>query len=60
MAQVTLDGLSREHGKAIDTEDLAGIREHLLDLKIRVKSEAEDTPVPAPAGHPDDRLPAGV
>ena len=46
MAQVTLDGLSREHGKGIDTKDLAGIREHLLDLKIRVKSEAEDTPVP--------------
>ncbi len=46
MAQVTLDGLSREHGKGIDMKDLAGVREHLLDLKIRVKSEAEDTPVP--------------
>jgi DNA repair exonuclease SbcCD nuclease subunit len=46
MAQVTLDGLSREHGKGIDTKDLAGIREGLLDLKIRVKSEAEDKPVP--------------
>ena len=46
MAQVTLDGMSREHGKGIDTKDLAGIRENLLDLKIRVKSEAEDTPVP--------------
>ena len=46
MAQVTLDGLSREHGKGIDMKDLAGIREQLLDLKIRVKSEAEETPVP--------------
>jgi len=46
MAQVTLDGLSREHGKGIDIRDLASVREHLLDLKIRVKSEAEDRPVP--------------
>jgi hypothetical protein len=46
MAQVTLDGLSREHGKGIDTKDLAGIREELLDLKIRVKSAEEDRPVP--------------
>jgi len=46
MAQVTLDGLSREHGKGIDIKDLAGIRENLLDLKIRVKPETEDTPVP--------------
>jgi hypothetical protein len=27
-------------------KDLAGIREQLLDLKIRVKSEEEDRPVP--------------
>ncbi|MGA2121496.1 MAG: DNA repair exonuclease [Methanoregula sp.] len=46
MAQVTLDGLSREHGKGIDMKDLAGVREQLLDLKIRVKSEDEDRPVP--------------
>ena len=46
MAQVTLDGMSREHGKGIDMKQLAGIKESLLDLKIRVKSEAEDTPVP--------------
>ena len=46
MAQVTLDGLSREHGKGIDTKDLAGIREQLLDLKIRTKPEEEDHPVP--------------
>ena len=46
MAQVTLDGLSREHGKGIDTRDLGDIRENLLDLKIRVKAEAEDSPVP--------------
>lgn len=46
MAQVTLDGLSREHGKGIDMRNLAGVREQLLDLKIRVKSEDEDKPVP--------------
>ena len=46
MTQVTLDGLSREHGKGIDTRDLAGIKENLLDLKIRVKSVEEDSPVP--------------
>jgi exonuclease SbcD len=46
MAQVTLDGLSREHGKGIDTKDLAGIREELLDLKIRTRPEEEDRPVP--------------
>jgi DNA repair exonuclease SbcCD nuclease subunit len=46
MAQVTLDGLAKEHGKGIDTKDLAGIREGLLDLKIRVKTEADDSPVP--------------
>jgi DNA repair exonuclease SbcCD nuclease subunit len=45
MAQVTLDGLSREHGKGIDTRDLAGIREHLLDLKIRIKTDEEDKTV---------------
>lgn len=46
MAQVTLDGMSREHGKGIDMKDLAGVRESLLDLKIRVKTEDEDKPVP--------------
>jgi DNA repair exonuclease SbcCD nuclease subunit len=46
MAQVTLDGLSREHGKGIDMKSLAVVREQLLDLKIRVKSEEEDKPVP--------------
>jgi exonuclease SbcD len=46
MAQVTLDGLSREHGKGIDMKSLAAIREQLLDLKIRMKTEEEDTPVP--------------
>ena len=45
MAQVTLERLSRKHGKGIDMKDLAGVREQLLDLKIRVKSEDEDTPV---------------
>jgi DNA repair exonuclease SbcCD nuclease subunit len=46
MAQVTLDGLSREHGKGIDMKSLAPVREQLLDLKIRMKTDAEDTPVP--------------
>lgn len=36
MAQVTLDGLSREHGKGIDMREFAAVRERLLDLKIRV------------------------
>jgi DNA repair exonuclease SbcCD nuclease subunit len=43
MAQVTLDGLAREHGKGIDMKHLAGVREQLLDLKIRVRSAEEDT-----------------
>jgi DNA repair exonuclease SbcCD nuclease subunit len=46
MAQVTLDGLSREHGKGIDMKSLAVVREQLLDLKIRMKTEEEDKPVP--------------
>ena len=46
MAQVTLDGLSREHGKGIDMKSLAAIREQLLDLKIRIKTDEEDKPVP--------------
>jgi exonuclease SbcD len=46
MAQVTLDGLSREHGKGIDMKLLAVVREQLLDLKIRMKTDEEDKPVP--------------
>jgi DNA repair exonuclease SbcCD nuclease subunit len=46
MAQVTLDGLVREPGKGIDTKDLAGVREQLLDLKIRVIGRDDDRPVP--------------
>jgi DNA repair protein SbcD/Mre11 len=46
MAQVTLDGLKREPGKTIDTKSLAGVREHLLDLKIRVTGQEADRPVP--------------
>jgi len=46
MAQVTLDGLSREHGKGIDMKSLAVVREQLLDLKIRMKTDDEDKPVP--------------
>jgi DNA repair protein SbcD/Mre11 len=46
MAQVTLDNLSREHGKGIDMKHLASIRENLLDLKIRVKSQGGESIVP--------------
>jgi exonuclease SbcD len=46
MVQVTLDGMSREHGKGIDTKDLAVVRERLLELKIRVKSNDTESPVP--------------
>jgi DNA repair exonuclease SbcCD nuclease subunit len=46
MAQVTLDNLCREHGKGIDMKHLAGVREQLLDLKIRVRSAEEDTVQP--------------
>jgi DNA repair protein SbcD/Mre11 len=46
MAQVTLDGLSREHGKGIDMKDLAGVRENLLDLKIHRKDQDSESPVP--------------
>jgi DNA repair exonuclease SbcCD nuclease subunit len=46
MAQVTLDSISREHGKGIDTKQLAGVREQLLDLKIRVKELGAESPVP--------------
>jgi DNA repair exonuclease SbcCD nuclease subunit len=46
MAQVTLDGLSREHGKGIDMKSLAVVREQLLDLKIRVQGKDAESPVP--------------
>ncbi len=46
MAQVTLENLSREHGKGIDMKHLMGIREQLLDLKIRVKEQGTDTVQP--------------
>jgi exonuclease SbcD len=46
MAQVTLDGLSREHGKGIDMRSLAMVREQLLDLKIRVQGKDTESPVP--------------
>ena len=35
MAQVTLEGISREHNKGIDTRELSGVLEKLLDLRIR-------------------------
>jgi exonuclease SbcD len=41
MAQVTLDGISREHGKGIDMRELACVREQLLDLKIRPLSKEQ-------------------
>jgi exonuclease SbcD len=46
MAQVTLDGLSREHGKGIDMKSLVVVREQLLDLKIRVQGKDAESPVP--------------
>lgn len=46
MAQVTLDGLSREHGRGPDMRDLACVREGLLDLKIRVLSGEQGQTVP--------------
>ena len=46
MVQVTLDGLSREHGKGIDTKALAPVKEELLDLKIRVQGKDAESPVP--------------
>ena len=46
MAQVTLDGLSREHGRGPDMRDLACVREGLLDLKIRVLAGEQGQTVP--------------
>ncbi|OPY38301.1 MAG: DNA double-strand break repair protein Mre11 [Methanoregula sp. PtaU1.Bin051] len=46
MAQVTLEGLSHEERRRIDTKALSGIREQLLDLKIRVRAIEEERPVP--------------
>lgn len=49
MAQVTLDGLTREHGKGPDMRDLSRARERLLDLKIRVITRDRDgAAVPLP------------
>ena len=47
MVQVTLDGMSREHGKGIDLKELAGVKEKLLDLKIRssAKDQGEISPL---------------
>ncbi|MEI6293139.1 MAG: exonuclease SbcCD subunit D [Methanomicrobiales archaeon] len=47
MVQVTLDGMSREHGKGIDLKELAGVKEKLLDLKIRsaTKDQGEISPL---------------
>lgn len=46
MAQVTLEGLAKGHGKRPDMRALSSVREHLLDLKIRVMSHDEGGAVP--------------
>jgi hypothetical protein len=46
MTQVTLEGLSREHGRGPDMRDLACVREGLLDLKIRVLGGEQGQTVP--------------
>ncbi|MGD1005334.1 MAG: metallophosphoesterase [Methanoregulaceae archaeon] len=46
MVQVTLENVSREHGKGPDIRTLAKVRERLLDLKFRIKSEKGEHPVP--------------
>jgi len=47
MVQVTIEGISREHGKGIDMKELAGVKEKLLDLKIRsaAKDQGEISPL---------------
>ncbi|OPY47538.1 MAG: DNA double-strand break repair protein Mre11 [Methanoregulaceae archaeon PtaU1.Bin222] len=46
MAQVTLDGLSRDHAKGPDMKELSTVREWLLDLKIRLRSTEESNAAP--------------
>ena len=46
LAQVTLDGISREHGKGIDMRALAPVREQLLDLRLRVVAAGEEKAAP--------------
>jgi DNA repair exonuclease SbcCD nuclease subunit len=46
MAQVTLEGLSREHGKGPDMRELVCIRESLLNLKVRVLAGEQGQAVP--------------
>ena len=46
MAQVTLDGISREHGRGPDPHELAAVRENLLDLRIRSRTHDEGVPAP--------------
>jgi len=46
MAQVTLEGLSREHGRGPDMRELAGVREGLLDMKIRILTDEKGQAVP--------------
>lgn len=41
MAQVTLEGISREHGKGPDKRELACVYEQLLDLKVRPLSKEQ-------------------
>src|SRR5208283_222581 len=46
LVQVTLDGMSREHGKGIDMRALAPVRDLLLNLRIRVVAAGEEKAVP--------------
>ena len=46
MARVTLEGLSREHGKGPDMRELACVREGLLDLNVRILSDEQTQAVP--------------
>ena len=46
LVQVTVNNISREQWKGIDLRELSSIREHLLDLRIRVISAGEDTVQP--------------
>ncbi|MCE5298712.1 MAG: metallophosphoesterase [Methanoregulaceae archaeon] len=46
MAQVTLEGLSREHGRGPDMRELACVREGVLNLKIRALAGEQGQAVP--------------
>lgn len=48
MAQVTLEGISREQGNGLDMRELIVAREKLLDLRIRIRSQDASQAVPLP------------